>query len=300
MTQNSVINLKKQLGEVFQHARLNKKLSVEDVSNAIHLSEKQIIALESNNFNALPEAVITRGFIRNYARFLELDDAPLVEAYQHLVPNVAEKSIVVKANVNQVMSHKTQQPWLVYMLSSILVLLFLTAWFYYMDSIEGEKENAPDAQVADIQAPDQTDAEAVIPLQPMENPSTESTIESNAATVNIIDAEVPIVTNGNVSSAVVVNSSPTNVVRPPVNQTPIVAKKLEIQFSADSWVRIKDKTGQIVLEKTATAGSTEAIDADPPFNIIIGNAVAAKVKYYGQDVDLAPSTSKNIIRLKLE
>jgi len=299
MTQNNVMGLKKQLGEVFQQARLSKKLSVEDVSNAIHLSEKQIIALEANNFNALPEGVITRGFIRNYARFLELDDVPLIQAYQHLVPNVAEKSIVVKANVNEVMSHKTQQPWLVYMLSSIFVLLFLTAWFYYMDSIEGEKDKAPNAQVADNQASDQADVESII-AQPIEAASAESSIESNVATVNNVDAQVPVVTNENVSSAVAVNSNPASVAQSPVIQAPPVAKKLEIQFSADSWVRIKDKTGQIVLQKTAAAGSTEAIDADPPFNIIIGNAVAAKVKYYGQDVDLAPSTSKNIIRLKLE
>jgi cytoskeleton protein RodZ len=296
MTQSDVMSDKNQLGEVFQQARLAKKLSVEDVSNAIHLSEKQIAALEANNFNALPEAVITRGFIRNYARFLELDDAPLLQAYRNLVPNIEQKSIVVKANVNQVMSHKVQQPWLVYMLSSILVLLFLTAWFYYMDSVESGKDKAPEAQVA--QVAENVDAETLI-AQPIEGIAPESGVEDKSPIANL-DGQLPAVPNETIESATPVDANQTKVAQAPVNQPPVVAKKLELQFSADSWVRVKDKTGQTILEKTATAGSTETIDADPPFNIIIGNALAAKVKYYGQEVDLAPSTSKNIIRLKLE
>jgi len=293
MTQGDVMSFENQLGEVFQQARLAKKLSVEDVSSAIHLSEKQIAALEANQFNALPEPVITRGFIRNYARFLELDDAPLLQAYRNLVPNVEQKSIVVKANVNQVMSHKVQQPWLIYILSSILVLLFLTAWFYYMDSIESGNDKVPAAQVAET-----VDAEAFI-AQPIEG-QPETISGDNSLVANNIDAQAPAVPNENAASTPVVDSNQAKIVQPPVNQPPVVAKKLELLFSADSWVRVKDKTGQIILEKTAVAGTTETIDTDPPFNIIIGNANAAKIKYYGQEVDLTASTSKNIIRLKLE
>ncbi len=282
---------KNQLGEHFQHARLAKKLSIEDVANAIHLSEKQVIALEENNFNALPEPVITRGFIRNYARFLELDDGPLLQTYQVLVPNIAQKSIVVKANVNEVMSHKEQQPWLVYVLGSILVLLFLTAWFYYMDAIEASKDKASSPQTAEEVSADSV-VEPPIIEQPMVGIAPENAVADNNLPPNSGVVQTPI-------AAVTENAKPSTAI-PATAPPPVVAKKLEIQFSADSWLRIKDKTGQIILEKTATAGSAEFIDSDPPYNIIIGNATAAKVKYYGQEVDLTPATTKNIVRLKLE
>lgn len=263
-----------ELGSVLHAARISKKLSIDQVSQAIHLSAKQIQALENNDFSLLPEPVITRGFIRNYANFLDVDVEPLLRRYRSLVPQ-EERSIVVKANVNEVMSQHTHQPWLMYVLGSILVLLFLTAWFYYMDSVKAPEDTAQDdiAAVTEAENLSQNLPEEIVP--PMDSQNIDSVTGQR------------------------IEEQSTSAPVQPVAQ-PLTAKKLEMQFSADSWVRVKDKTGQVILEKTATAGSTESLDGEPPFNIIIGNASAAKVKFYGQEVDLAPATSKNIIRLKLE
>lgn len=272
------------LGSTLQAARMGKKLSVVDISNAIHLSEKQIQAIENNDFSHLPEPAITRGFIRNYANYLEVDAEPLLREYRALVPE-RQRSIVVKANVNEVMSHRTHQPWLLYVLGSILVLLFLTAWFYYMDSVK-----APEAGVAG-------DDVAVVEAENLVQEMPEEILTQP----EVSTPPMPAATPEAAQSADAANpQSPSIPSSPVVNAQPLVAKKLEIQFSAESWVRVKDKSGQVILEKTATAGSTESLDGEPPFNLIIGNAKAAKVKFYGQEVDLAPATAKNIIRLKLE
>ena len=52
------------LGEVLLAARKAKKLTHKDISNSLRLSIKQIDAIEKNEFSLLPEASITRGFIR--------------------------------------------------------------------------------------------------------------------------------------------------------------------------------------------------------------------------------------------
>jgi cytoskeleton protein RodZ len=264
------------IGAMLLEARIAKNLSVEDICNAIHLSEKQVQALESNDFSKLPEPVITRGFIRNYANFLGVEVEPLLKRYRSMVPQ-EERSIVVKANVNEVMSQHQHQPWLLYVLGSILVLLFLTAWFYYMDSVKTPEETSQEdvAAITETENLNQNFPEEIVtPIAPENTTTVEQATEA----------------------------SPNSVVQPstPAIQQPLVAKPLEIHFSEDAWVRVKDKYGQIVLEKTATAGTVETLEAEPPFNIIIGNANAAKIKFYGQEVDLAPATFKNIIRLKLE
>lgn len=277
------------LGAVLHAARTQKKLSIENVSNAIHLSERQIQALENNDFSHLPEPAITRGFIRNYANYLDVDAEPLLRQYRSLVPQ-EERSIVVKANVNEVMSKNTHQPWLAYVLGSILVLLFLTAWFYYMDSVKAPESAAEEVVV--------TETENLVENMPEE---VLTSPEEPIATAPAQAAEIAQTPDANSQQAI--STQPT-VAAPQVSLAPaappLVAKKLEMQFSAESWVRVKDKSGQVILEKTAAAGSTESLDGEPPFNIIIGNAKAAKVKFYGQEVDLAPATAKNIIRLKLE
>lgn len=121
------------LGETLLSARNTKKLTQKDVSNSLRISIKQIAALETNDFTILPDAMITRGFIRNYARFLDIDAEPLLAGYRARMPDKTPNAISVQPTMNQVMSGKESQPWLMYILGSILVLLFLLAWLFYVD-----------------------------------------------------------------------------------------------------------------------------------------------------------------------
>ncbi len=59
-------------------ARQQKSLSVQQVADQLKLSPRQIAALEANQFDALPKAVIVRGFVRSYAKLLRIDAEPIV------------------------------------------------------------------------------------------------------------------------------------------------------------------------------------------------------------------------------
>lgn len=121
------------LGEVLAEARKAKKYSQTDASNYLRYSVAQVNALENNDFSALPQPMITRGFIRNYARYLDLDATPLLESYKARVPEVAPYAVRVKSDSYEVMDNKSGQPWLKYILGSILILLFLLAWMLYVE-----------------------------------------------------------------------------------------------------------------------------------------------------------------------
>lgn len=121
------------LGEVFSAGRIAKSLTVKDVSNNLRLSIKQIEALESNDFSGLPQAMITRGFIRNYARLLELDAEPLLASYRARMPEPETGTLNVKTSMHQVMHSESNSSPLKYvlMITACLVLLSCAAWFYY-------------------------------------------------------------------------------------------------------------------------------------------------------------------------
>jgi cytoskeleton protein RodZ len=119
------------LGEVFSEARNAKKLTLKDVSNNLRLSVKQIEALENNNFSHLPPAMITRGFIRNYARFLELDAEPLLASYRARVPDASPGTLIVKTSMNQVMPGKEKPSLSRSVLLTGLILLCVAAGLYY-------------------------------------------------------------------------------------------------------------------------------------------------------------------------
>ena len=61
-------------------AREAAGMTLDDVAQQLKLARRQVVALESDDVAALPGPTFVRGFIRNYARLLKIDAAPLVES----------------------------------------------------------------------------------------------------------------------------------------------------------------------------------------------------------------------------
>jgi cytoskeleton protein RodZ len=68
------------VGAALREARTRLGMSVADVADRIKFAPRQIKALEEDNFACLPEMAFVRGFVRSYARLLQLDPIPLLAA----------------------------------------------------------------------------------------------------------------------------------------------------------------------------------------------------------------------------
>lgn len=335
------------LGETLAAARTNKKLSQQDVSNYLRFSVKQVDALENNQFDALPDAMITRGFIRNYARYLGLDAEPLLQAYKARVPAKSLSAVSVQSTMYQVMSGKDSQPWLMYILGSILVLLFLLAWFFYIDYMPKNSKPAIN-QAPEALAPN---APTEVPLPEIALPAAErepgiEALSGADPTAVVTGSEVAPTTSGTALPDSAVPTTPAAPATPlaPVNpalpeaaQKPAAnslapapanststsaaateqqllsptaqaantmspsAKTIMLSVTEKTWVNITDKAGKVVYERILPPGTADAIDGDPPLNVIVGNAKATTLSYKGQPINLASSmTGSNVARIKLE
>ena|GEM_PF-2564464 len=60
-------------GNLFKEAREQKNLSLEQIENDIKIKSQFITAIEEENFDAFPALPMARGFIKNYAEYLELN-----------------------------------------------------------------------------------------------------------------------------------------------------------------------------------------------------------------------------------
>lgn len=271
------------LGELLVAARNAKKLTQQDVSNNLRFSVKQIDALENNAFDVLPEAMITRGFIRNYARLLEIDAEPLLASYHALVPNAAVETLVVKSSMREVALTKESLPWLNYVLGSILVLLFLLAWFFYVDYMPNLT-----AEKTPVLTAENTTTIEVTPLPEIALPAAQreegiETLVADAPSEN--DASKPELIESEPLDDTALNSS---------------TKKISMSFTDKTWVSVTDKSGKVIYEKLQPAGSEDSFDATPPLSLVIGNANATKLMFDGKPVDLAAQTKSNIARVTLE
>jgi cytoskeleton protein RodZ len=62
--------------------RQSRGLTVEAVATRLHLHPEMVEAIEQDRYDALPEPVFITGYLRNYARLLGIDPAPLIAAFQ--------------------------------------------------------------------------------------------------------------------------------------------------------------------------------------------------------------------------
>lgn len=69
-------------GELLKSARLNKKLTLEDVEEGTKIRVKFLAALEKGEFDAFHSIAYARGFLKNYAEFLGLDPQLILAVFR--------------------------------------------------------------------------------------------------------------------------------------------------------------------------------------------------------------------------
>lgn len=74
------------IGKILRDAREARGLTLEQVEEETKIRRKYLEALEKEAFDVLPGRVYVRGFLRNYARFLELDERALLARLEDVLP----------------------------------------------------------------------------------------------------------------------------------------------------------------------------------------------------------------------
>jgi len=73
------------IGEILKTAREERDLSLEEISLLTKVNLKYLAAIEANNWDVLPSSVQQKGFVRTYARVLEIDPGPLLDQLRSII-----------------------------------------------------------------------------------------------------------------------------------------------------------------------------------------------------------------------
>lgn len=260
-------------GARLQWQRERLGLSVTDVAARLRLHPNQVRALEKEALSALPEAAYVRGFVRGYARVLDLDPAPLLaDLGLKLAPAAA--SVVdgmtqardyspVRAAAREHASRK------IVMAGAVLLLIALGALGWY-----ATHQPRPEPPPAVTPAPT---APAASRGAPAPNTSSDAGSAPSAPAAAAPD---------NAAAA------DTAALTTPVTPAPF----LKVRFTGPSWVEVKDAEGKVLLSQHSAAGAEHVIEGTPPFYVVIGDTTKAAVEVRGESYDLAPHTRQNVAR----
>ncbi|HCU85732.1 helix-turn-helix domain-containing protein [Methylophilus sp. UBA6697] len=315
-------------GNVLKAAREAQGLSIHEVCSQLRLGIKQIQAIEQDDFEKLPQPSIVRGFIRNYARLLNIDVNPILEAYQRIVPNKAPLPLSVRSNASRSVIDKPVPVFRPQRLLTFLIFLILAgiAAYFYINHIKpqalkdaalaldvdeiGETTGQEIAIPAPEAAPAPATTTPVAPVTENVDASTTTTADNAvpAATVTGNDATSNAANTLSTSNAIANNtivSTPTPATTQAAESTTLQASEpqkasLVFKVNEDSWVRIEDMQGKKVFSEVMPAGSERQVTTEKPVNITVGHASGTQLTIDNQPYDLTQATRGRVARIQLK
>lgn len=325
-----VVSSRSNPGETLRKARESKSLAQADVAEQLNLTVRALTLVEAGAFDKLPGHTFARGYIRAYAKLLELDQNRLVADFDAFTGTDSAGSSVHALGRIEEPKHLAHS--LLRLLSIALLLGLLAVSFFWwqeqsshklsdalvnralehveVESADGTTQIHPldepeDQAVAEGQTQiseptDELEAELAAGSE-MAEPATQ-TVTAGASQLAPVPAPAPVAAV--TSAPVVVAPSVAPVAEVPASASvPVQASAgqalVAIKFTANCWAQVTDANGKVLFSALKRAGETLELAGKPPLELRLGFARGAQVSYNGQLVDVAPYTSGETARMKL-
>ncbi len=300
-------------------ARTALGMSVADVALHLKLTPRQVEAMEAGELQHLPGPAFARGFVRNYARFLNLDPAlfsVLLDAPRESAAPIGVMSLGQMPGPRGWKFSALPALGLALVLLALAVAGWHFGWFEPRDEQYLADVMAQSIALADDQAslPLQSASESSVSVPPAVGSAPVLEIQAPSAVVvaaagalasapvappvaaPVVLPSAPVATVASVAAA---SHSAARSSSSASSSVPKGARRLRMNFEADAWVEVRDATGNVLHSRLNSAGTVLEIAGLPPFELVVGNAAHVKLALDGKAVDLTPSIRNTVARLSL-
>lgn len=294
-------------GAILSARRIAAGISEAQIASRLKMSVTQVRHLEADDYAALHGMAIARGFVRAYARVLQMDPEPLVAFFAE------KKNVPAPVNVQQ---GKPAEPFVknrepfkskrgasgkIVILLIIVIVALVVAWNMKLFKFD---RNMQKKEMPEVIAPkaEQAPAQAV-PVADSKETAPASDPASNAANkpADQAAANMAGTTNQNLNT----NGPAT---APAVRNTSAIVEKasdakgalLVINFREKSWLQIQKKDGSVIAEYIGKPGEKRQLDVTEPVTVIVGFAPGVSMEFKGVPVDLVSSTSNSVAKVTLK
>ena len=279
------------IGDILRQTREAASYSVAYVAGQTHLKEEVIVALENEQFEKLPNDVFVKGYIRSYAKLLEIDSQQLLTAYsdgrdvqiETVAPQVKKAKKLNSSGVDPIVI------WSSVTVVTILAGLLMTWWVYQEDSDPVELASVIErfddvhlSKVSDRQEQQQPEAEHDVVLGAID-PKNISDKQNAMLEVTEKDQAVPL------KQAQV---APT-IIEAPISGGEIDKVRITVIYTQESWTEIFDARKRRLLHGLIKPGATRVISGQAPFNVFLGNSPGVQLEINGKPFDHSAYMRRN-------
>ncbi|MEL4280172.1 MULTISPECIES: RodZ domain-containing protein [Shewanella] len=116
------------LGTVLRTAREQMGLSIADTAVKLHLRPGIVENLEADDFSNISSSTYVRGYVKNYARMLGVDNALIEACLARQVPLVTQPAMQSFSRKTTYQARDTKLKWLSFFIVIVLLGLFVLWW----------------------------------------------------------------------------------------------------------------------------------------------------------------------------
>lgn len=281
-------------GKELAEARKAKNYTIEEISGHIKIPVHTITILEASDIEALPAPTFAQGYIRAYAKFLEISEEKVLEKYNLAVPRVEDA--VLKPRSNLPGEASSQSP-LVKSITMLLILAGIAAvifgsFKYYQEKagvMEGEFDSRDQSFTGNsLDSPSSNrlsdDGELIVgQSDPYENISaadvgqemSEEGADIDSGEIAGVSSDIDVATEEALSEQATENDI--------------------IEFFAEngSWMEVRDVNKSRLFYNMVPVGGSKVIVGKAPFSVTMGNAKTTRVVINDIEVDMTDHIRSN-------
>ena len=277
-------------GSLLAAARKSQKRTVEEIADELNLSVTQIRTIELDQSEGLPEPTYVRGYIRSYARLLDLNVDEVLGHY--LNPNWQKGTRLDDmprgiGNAND--SSDARGFFTPLKTVFILAVLSLAGFFWFSGKFEQFINTTPSTTNSNVgvDAPQQVSQEVVNEV--VQEPQSDNTDAGNISeNESLLSTELDSNDAGSELDGSEGAAEDEN-----------VENNLVLSFSDSSWVEINDEEGNRLAFKVYDQGEVLNLSSASTMTVFLGNAKSVSAIVNGEPYDISQHQEGAFARFKI-
>jgi cytoskeleton protein RodZ len=275
------------------------------VAQLLKLDVNKIAALEHDEVGHMVAPVYVAGYLRAYAKLLELPADEIVAEFEALnrmaSPTIDPTISPAGQNYGKVSDGAVGEQllgvptWLLW--GSVLVVVLLVVGFY---GPWFKGDHSSDSRALAITPESESGLRA--PPLPLMTTGGDKTDSDKMNGDMASEAVLPPITAPETETQRSVAPADDELSNPPADvstATPQPQSELALYFNADSWVEVSDATGQRLVYRLGKTGMARTVQGVAPFEVQLGYVPGVDILYNGKPFDLSPYAGRRSARFRV-
>ncbi|MEZ8792922.1 cytoskeleton protein RodZ [Vibrio splendidus] len=291
-------------GTLLKNKRESLGLTQKQISDRLKLRVTLIQQIEENQFESDQVATFMRGYIRSYAKYVNLDEKVVLNALHHSGDaQHQEQEMLSFSRKTKTEKHNSRIMLLTWSIFAVIVGISSLWWWQnqQQDTLSqslAHTESSEELVVEESLDPELTSLEVI---EAEQNTETSPVTENSDELTEVSSAEDSVT----LDPVEVIEEAPeaadvASVTAEPETVAPeAVVNELVMQFSADCWIQVKDASGKTLSTGIKKAGQTLNLSGTAPYKVILGAPEGVSMTFASEPVDLSGYTSGKVARITL-